>query len=367
MLPRDQVDSLTVGILGVIFVSSSLIFFLPPLLVGAAGRDAWLAALVAAPLIAVVVAAWLRFYFLPGLTPLDRTGGRPLLRGVVAWLLAAYALYQGGSVLGETVGVLVIIYPETPAAVFHGSLVLAAWVLAVYGREVIARTAVVLAPVMLLTVLGNLALVVPSNVDAGQLLPILETGWGRLLAGLPFMAATTAEAFLLSFFADGIRDRPRIGRALALAAAVSILLLAGVTTLDLTILGPQETARNVVPTLVVMRLVRLAPVLARVESLIFSAWLLGIFVKLALCIYVAGLAMREGLGLTERWRTVIKTTAAALTLASAAYFFPDMGRVQDQLASVWPAVGTGMLLLSLALGFVRVAGPAGAGHDPGRK
>lgn len=353
MLPRDQVDALTVGVLTVILIVSSLLFFLPGLLASVAGRDAWLVIPAGIPLVALAVFAWLRFYFLPGVTPLQRAGRRPVLRVAVALLLAVFTLYHTSAVLAETVDVLITIYSATPAAVFHGGLMLAAWVLAAYGREVIARTAMILAPVMLLTGFGNLALVIPGNVDPGQLLPVLEFGWGRVLAAMPLMAAATAEGIVLTFYADGIRDRNRIGRALSMAAAACILVLTGVTALDLTVLGPDETGRSVIPTLVVMRMVRLAPILARVESLIFTTWLLGIFVKLGLFVYTAGLAMRHALGAPERWQSAFKGLAAALAIAIAVILFPDTGRLQYQLHTVWPVVGTAGLVITLGLGLVR--------------
>src|SRR5690606_15388995 len=124
-----------------IIIVSSLIFFLPNVMTSVAGRDAWLVMPAGIPLVGLVVYAWLRLYFLPGLTPLQRAGRRPVLRFASALLLAAFALYHAGIILGETVGVMVTIYPETPAAVFHGGLMLAALAPAAYGREVIARTA----------------------------------------------------------------------------------------------------------------------------------------------------------------------------------------------------------------------------------
>jgi len=353
MRQRDQVDAHSVGVLTVIMIVSSLIFFFPNLVTGVAGRDAWLVIPAGIPLIALVVLGWLRIYYLPGLTPLDRAARSPVLRIPTGLLLAAFAVYHAGIVLGETVGVMVSIYPETPAVVFHGGLMLAALAPAAYGREVIARTAILLAPVMLLAGLGNLILVIPRNVDVGQLFPILEFGWSRVVAAIPLVAAATSEAVVLTFYADGIRDPNRMNRALPLAAATCILVLTGATALDLAVLGPNETAREVVPTLATMRLVRLAPVLARVESLIFSTWLLGIFIKLALFTYASGLALRQGLGLSDRWHTPFRAATAGLAIAVALILFPDTGRLQYHLLNVWPVVGTAGLLISLALGLVR--------------
>ncbi|ADU51931.1 Spore germination protein [Thermaerobacter marianensis DSM 12885] len=361
---RDQVDPASIAALLIITVLATLVFFLPRSLAAAAGRDAWLAVLVSTPVVALVVGAWYAFYFRPGLTPLDRVRFHPFARWLVLPVLVAYAAYHAGGILGETVLLMVVVFPETPGWAFHATLALTTWVLVAYGRETQARLALLVLPVMVLALLFNLAILLPGNAEWVQLLPVLERGPLPLLRGALVMLAAAAETLILTYFADGLPSRDRLVRPLALAAAGKVVLLAGVAMACIVVLGPGETARAVAPTFILARLARPGPVLSRPEVITISAWLLGIVLKLALFVYVAGVTARVTFGLSERWQGGVHAVMTGVTVAVAVWLFPDSERWDWQFTRVWPLVGLAGLVTGVAAGLlpVRSAQPASPSH-----
>lgn len=351
---RDQVDSVSLAALLIVVVLATLVFFLPRSLTAVAGRDAWLAVLVNTPVVALVLGAWYAFYLRPGLTLLDRLRGHPWARWLLLPVLVAYALYHAGGILGETVMLMVVVYAETPVWAFHGTLALTAWVLAAYGRETLARVGLMVLPVMVAALFVNLAILLPGNAEWAQLLPMLEHGHAPLVRGAGVMAAAAAETLLLAYFADGLASRDRRVRPLVLAAAGMIALLAGVTAACVAVLGPGETTRAVAPTFVLARLARPVPVLSRPEIFTISAWLLGIALKLALFVYVAGVTLRVTLGLTERRQGLVHATVTAAAVAVAFWLFPDTQRWEWQFTRVWPLVGWAGLAAGTAAGLLPV-------------
>ncbi|EKP95279.1 GerAB/ArcD/ProY family transporter [Thermaerobacter subterraneus] len=349
---RDQVDPASIAALLIVVVLATLAFFLPRSLAAVAGRDAWLAVLASTPVVALVVGAWYALYFRPGLTPLDRLRFHPLMRWLVLPVLVAYATYHAGGILGETVLLMVVVFPETPVWAFHATMALTTWVLVAYGRETLARMGLLVLPVMVLALVTNLLILLPGDAEWAQLLPLLEGGAGPLLRGIPVMVAATAETLILTYFADGLSSRHGVLRPLMLAAAGMVVLLAGVALAGIVVLGPGETARAVAPTFILARLARPVPVMSRPEVFTISAWLLGIALKLALFVYAAGVTARAGLGLTERWQGPVHGLMTLAAVAVAAILFPDTERWDWQFTRVWPLVAMAGLVAGLVTGLL---------------
>ncbi|GAB6876889.1 GerAB/ArcD/ProY family transporter [Thermaerobacter litoralis] len=362
---RDQVDPASIAALLIITILATLVFFLPRSLAAVAGRDAWLAVLAATPAVGLVVGAWYALYFRPGLTPLDRVRFHPVARWFVLPVLVAYAAYHAGGILGETILLMVIVFQETPVWVFHATMAVTTWVLAAYGRETLARLGLMVLPVMVVALAVNLAILLPGGAEWAQLLPLLEGGPATLLRGIPVLVAATAETLILTYFADGLRARDRIGRALVWAVAGEIVLLAGVAVACVVFLGPGETARAVAPTFILARLARPVPVLSRPEVFTISAWLLGIALKLALFVYVAGVTTRVTLGLSDRWQAAIHGVMTAVAVAVAVLLFPDSQRWDWQFTRVWPLVGMAGLGAGLVAGLLPARGERKVRGDGG--
>lgn len=362
---RDQVDPASIAALLIVVVLSTLVFFLPRSLSAVAGRDAWLAVLASTPVVALVVGMWYAFYFRPGLTPLDRVRFYPVARWLILPVLVAYATYHAGGILGETVLLMVVVFQETPVWVFHATMILTTWVLVAYGRETLARLGLMVLPVMALALVTNLLILLPGNAEWAQLLPVLEGGAESLLRGVPVMLAATAETFVLAYFADGLSSRQGVLRPMMAAAAGMVVLLAGVAVASIVVLGPGETARAVAPTFILARLARPVPVMSRPEVFTISAWLLGIALKLALFVYVAGVTARAALGLGERWQGMVHAVTTVAAVAVAAGLFPDTESWDWQFSRVWPLVGAAGLAAGLVAGLLPVRAGRAAGRAAG--
>lgn len=350
MHPAGLVGARSLGTLAVVLVVSSAIFFVPAPLAAVAGRDAWLVPLVAA--VPGAAAAWAvaAAYLRPGLDPVGRLRHLPLLRVAAGLVLAAYAAYLGALVVAETAHVLATSMPETPLGVFAGMLGLAGTGLAVYGRAALARTSLIVFPVMVATAAINLVLAIPLNAEFGILLPVLEFGPGPVLASLPLVLAWMGEVLLLGFWAGSVRDRDRARAPAYLAAAVGAVavLLAAVVAVSVAAMGPDEVARSSIPTVALVRLVRVVPLLSRLETAALTAWLLGVYVKLGIVYYAGAAALRRSLGLREGLHAALVAGVAAASVGVATAAFPRLVTLLEHLQTVWPVAGTA------ALGFVLI-------------
>lgn len=346
------------GVLAVILVVSSAIFFVPGPLAETAGRDAWLAPLIAV-LPGMAIAHGLSvLYFRRGQDPVERLRARPWLRAAAGLSIVAYAVHLGVLVLAETIHVLVEVMPETPLPVFAAMLAVAAAVLAVYGRATLSWASLMVFPVILVAAVANVALAIPLNADFETLRPFLERGVGPVLAAVPPVLAWMGETLLLVFWAEAVGDRQRVVRYLAAGMLAVSALLAGVAAVAVAAMGPQDVARSFVPAVTLARLVRVVPLLSRLETAVLSAWLLGIYVKLGIIAYAAGVACREALGLRRGLERPLAAAAAGVSGVLAVVLFPRATWLLEYLRRVWPAVGVGATVLILTLGLIPAGGRA---------
>ena len=359
MRREPGVELFDLAVLAIVLVVASAVFFVPAPLVAAAGRDGWLSVPVAGTVALAAVPVLVRGFFAPGLDPVRRYEVLVPVRVALGLAYGGFAAYLGAVVTAETMHVLAVAMPETPHVVFAGLLAAAAWIGAAHGRRGLARAGVALFPVMLVAAIANLLLAWPGNADFGELLPLLEFGFEPVLRPVPLLLAWLGEVGLLTFLAEADGGRARRAAVYLAGAYLAIVALLTMTTVTaVAVLGPVATANSFVPTVTLARLVRVSPIFNRVETAILTAWLLGIFVKLALIVLAGAAALARGLGFEEsprarRWLVTALATAAAV---GALTLFPEARMLVDHIARTWPVIGTGAFALTLLVGLLPAIG-----------
>ena len=344
------------------------------------GRAAWLAALLALPLMLGYLFFLTRLLALrqegEGLAELAlRLPGRAVGR-VLCLLLALWALLYAAFVLRSGADRLVgTVYPRTNPAVFTEVMGLLGILAALAAPVVLVRMARIVQPFLLgvLLLLLTAALV---SADPDRLLPLgagdlLPAGRGALVAA----DVLAGPAAALCFLAGSVKKRPGGFLPLGLWMGALCLLL---TLLDLALLGRfgAELAASLSrPFFVLVRTLVFFRTVERVEALVVMLWIFPDFLILALFLR----AGRQALGLlldrpvlldTARRDELLTWVCGAAVIAAALFLAPDARSLERWSATIIPTLNLlfcfGLLPLLYLIGRHREKSPADPNrHDPG--
>ncbi|MDQ0287233.1 spore germination protein KB [Desulfofundulus luciae] len=301
LIEKGRISSRQLAMLLFTLVISTIDVYLPAVVAGVAGRDAWIAVILAvfyALIIwAVAIALAARF---PRQTVIhySREILGPFLGSLIGLLLVIFFFFVGASVTRILADIMATAFmPGTPLVVFTTSAVLVASYAAFGGLEVIARVNEILLPLGLAALIfvgfGSL-----PQVDFGNFLPVMEHGLGPVNWGGVVLVSILGEFVIVLMLYPYLSDQTRAGvnglwALLGLGAAMQIGVLAiGFFTAEVT------AAMNF-PALEMVRAIRLGPLMTHLDVVIVAVWVGGIFIKLALLYYVVTLGLAQWLGLNS--------------------------------------------------------------------
>lgn len=129
------------------------------------------------------------------------------------------------------------------------------------------------------------------------------------------MGTFFSEIIVALWFFPYVKDRRTLfkGAATALVIIGAFILLIAVYTIG--IFGFREVERMLLPALNLVRSVRLGGVLERLDILLISAWLLAIFLRLALFAYLSASQLAWVSQFRKPYRLVFPLTALAALLS----------------------------------------------------
>ena len=177
------------------------------------------------------------------------------------------------------------IMPLMPLWVFYvGGLLLVLYLVS-SGIEVFARFSEVLFPVILISLVLNVALAIP-RIEHGELLPILSEGLKPLFPGvltvMPFsMSYCLILAGIAAFLPTGEQELAKlktgVWRAVFLVGIVDTL----VALIQILVFGPAETIRLSYGLLVLGKIVEISRTVSGIESLFMGVWLGAWVIKIS--------------------------------------------------------------------------------------
>ena len=322
-ITRRQLYALMfVGLLSPVFRT------LPTLSVAAAGRAAWLSPLAAAPVLVLLVL--LAASMLKGRAPgqglaeiLFRVLGAGPGRIVVLLYSLWMALYSGFVLRAGAERLLSTIYANGKAAFFVLVLLGAALWLALGRQQSMMRTAELLYMFLLGTLLVVLLAALPQ-VRTENLLPVRAADTGAVLRGAVPVIGALSQWFYLLFLCGGLpaEERMRPGAALRRQGlGIGIVFLLTVCTLGT--FGPVFLTGLQAPFFVLIRDIRIAGVVERVEALVVALWVITDLFFVAALLSAAGEGLRSVIGKKSRRLPIILCAvlgAAAAILAGGNAF-----------------------------------------------
>ena len=301
----------------------------------AAGRGAWLSALLALPAAGLLALAAGRF--LGSRRPGEGLGEllcRALGRGwgrAAAALWAAWFVFYGGFVLRAGADRFVsAVYPDSRSWIFM-AVMLALALPAGLGRLVtLGRCAVLTAPALGLVFVTVFLSCVP-NLDGANLLPLAGRDVPGAAQGLGPLISVLAVGVQAGFLA-GRTEPGSLTRPFAAAFLGQGALCLGLCVTTVGVFGPAMTGRMSYPFFVMIRSIRIPHLLERVEALVAALWVAADYLLLSALLHAASVAAElalRGPGADRRgapvWICAGLMGLSGWACASTAFRLRDLG------------------------------------------
>ncbi|WP_053075147.1 GerAB/ArcD/ProY family transporter [Ornithinibacillus californiensis] len=259
-----------------------------------AGHDMWMTPILGSSAgFLTVYIVWKLHELYPGQTPI---GYSQKLIGKVAGslfglLLILFFSHNTGIIIREYTGFIKSnVLLQTPSIVISLSLLLVAALAVRGGLEVIARTAVICTFLFLSTSIVLLLLI--PEVELGNVLPTFENGFIPVLKGAFIHQSWFSEFFILAFIFPFLNNTKKGLKSGFRAILVVMFILCYVNFFVLTTIGV-VAGDLYYPVYAIVKSISLAEFFENFEILITASWVLGNFVKIAMFLYAASLALAE--------------------------------------------------------------------------
>ncbi|MGM7721590.1 GerAB/ArcD/ProY family transporter [Metabacillus sp. Hm71] len=233
---------------------------------------------------------------------------------VIGFVYLFFYLHINGIVLREY-GEFVIgnFLFKTPMIVVIGTMVLVCALAVHGGLEVMARSAQIFVPVVILLILFILILLIP-DLEPKNIFPVMEKGIMPSIMGAVVPSSWFSEFFLLSFLLPFVGEREK-GMKWGIISVFAVMVTLVITNLFSLFLFGGITATFTYPVMNAARYISIADFLQHLESIVMAIWVAGTFVKISVFYYASVIGTAEWLHLSD-YRPIVFPLGFLLTLVS---------------------------------------------------
>jgi spore germination protein KB len=287
MLEKGRISALQMGLAMYLMIGATSTLIVPAISAKQAKQDMWISPFWGALWgILCVFLAWKLERLYPRSTFVEyseRIIGK-VAGKAVSLVFLFFVLLAVGSIIREYEEFIILAFlPDTPVIVVVASIVMACSFAVRSGVEVLARFAILFAPLFAM-LLASIFLFLLPNFDWQNMLPVLGYGMMPSIRGAIEPSAWFVEFFLIAFLFPCLRNREKGLR----SGVVSVLAMLGTMVLSnmtcLLLLG-DLTADLIFPVFSASRFISIADFFSHVESIVATLWLFGGFVQIALWQY----------------------------------------------------------------------------------
>ena len=258
-----------------------------------AKQDAWLAVLIA--MVIGMTFTWVYYRTLGKESPgdlflmLEGTVGRWITNGLVLFY-TLYFLYISARVLRDFAELITsAILLNTPIEIISFTMMLVVLYILYLGVEVLARTAEIFAPYMLVfLILVTVLIIISGEMQVRRNLePVLGEGAIMLLRGVfpGLMTFPFGEMVVFMMIMPKVSNFKFVGKVSVFAVGVSGVLLSSSSLLQVAALGVDAKSRSNFPLLSAARLVSIANFIERIDALVVFIVMLGIIIKVSVFLF----------------------------------------------------------------------------------
>ncbi|WP_209123219.1 endospore germination permease [Alkalihalobacillus sp. BA299] len=317
MIEKGKISSAQMAIMMHPTIIATGLLLVPSITAAKAGRDMWISPLWGSLIgfFVVYIAYQLHKHF-PKETIIEYSEhivGR-IPGKVIGFLYLFFYLHVNGMILREYGEFLMGIFLlKTPGIVVIASMVLVCAFAVRGGLEVVARTAQLFLPVVILLWLLIIIFLIP-DLDPTNMLPVFEKGVMPSILGAAAPAAWLSEYLLIAFLLPYVTDKEKglLWGNLSVLSVVFILVLTNLTAL---FLFGEITADLLYPVMNAGKYIDVAHFFTHLESVIMAIWILGTFIKISVFYYALALGTAQWLKLSEYKFVVLPLGFLLVTVA----------------------------------------------------
>lgn len=243
--------------------------------------------------------------------------------------------------------------PETPLVVFLITLVLVAAYAVYKGVEAIGRVGEMIIPLNLIVVI-IISLMVIKDINFNNLKPLLEKGIYPVLYGAVISASRAIEPLLLAMLYPYINSNKKRALSYVLGIFIAIVFLVLIDFQILSIIGINQAKLMSYPYVNLLRRIKFADIIERVDIIHLGIWILGNCLRAALYFYLGVLGLAQVFSLKSYKPAIIP--AGVVILLLALYLYPNLIRMEQFLSyktlgayNLFFVIGIPSILLLLAL------------------
>lgn len=268
-----------------------------------ANNDLWLAFLLAIVLALPMILLYAR---LRSILPSENLyGGLDRLYGswigrLVAFLYSLYAWYLA-CIVGKDVSIFInsVALSFTPQPVLVLFLALLSLWAAKEGLQTLGRWSA-LALKSVLTVIAITMMLLVTQVNLKEFLPLLYNGWKPVLLGsleladFPFL-----ETVVLIWGLEGLSSKKSPYKILLPGFFIGAIVLTVVSSLTMSVIGPDKYASSYFPSYLAVSRISLFRFLTRLEATVGITFVVTCFLKIAVCLVIACKGLAHALGIAD--------------------------------------------------------------------
>ncbi|ADL13570.1 GerAB/ArcD/ProY family transporter [Acetohalobium arabaticum] len=311
-----------------------------------AGRDAWLAVLLAYSLAIllglILIRLGLRFpdktlvQYLPKV--LGRIPGKlvGLIYILIFWSISAL-IYR------ETVELIELFMLETPPTPINIMMAILVIYIMRKGFEVFSRLTELLVPIILFLIIFSLVFIFP-NLEWKRLTPLLENGLLPVVKSLKVQFPYAIETILfMAFWLPSLRKKDRLTKSLLVGMSIAGILLTILVGGIIAFSGTVMTVSFPFPVYYLSRYILLADFLTGFEAIFIILWLTSSFIEILVFFYPAVVGSAQWLGLKDYRPLIIPMTIITIALSLVPANLTDV-LILDRLKNPYLLLPLGLLI-----------------------
>ena len=354
------------------FILATTDIYMPQIVTAKAGRDGWLAVLLAilegVVAVLVIIPLGLRFRRQTLIGFSRRILGFWLGSLVGLFYIYNFVTHSSRQVWHVSELMVTAFLPTTPKVVFIAIMVLLACHAVRRGLEVFTRVNDLLLPVGAFTVL-LVGVLVAKDLDLRHYLPVLEQGWKPVIDGSLPLFGHVAQGYIILMFLPFVQSVRGI-YAWSFGTLAGLLAMLGVGVMAIGVFGAEVTARFAYPALELVRMINVREFIQHLDAAMMVVWFDGIFLKYAILLYMTSLALAQWLGLRDYrplvWPLGLLTGALSLLTPQVQSAIEFFSKVFPGFALMLELVIPALLLGVAVLRGVRDDGPPQPRREVGR-
>ncbi len=302
MLPdKGKISAIQLAIMIFPAILATAILSVPSLTMHYAGHDMWLSPIWGSIVGLTTIGVSLGLSSLyPGKTIIQSSlqilGWLPgKLIGLVFLIFLPHLIGLITRVYGEFISSNAL--PETPLVVIMGTMIAVCALNVRLGIEVMGRTSQIFVA-LLAFLLCLIFFLLIGELNPEELLPFMENGLLPSLKGSVAPAAWFSEYLVLAFLLPFVNKKKNIAPIMLTSLVITTIIMVVTNLFCLFLLG-DLTSSFAYPVMIAARYITIADFLQHIEAIVIAIWILGIFVKISVFLYIFAITAAQWLGLSS--------------------------------------------------------------------